>query len=66
MTHCFKALKSSIAVFKSNYTIYGENIRYIEQLLFLYKTEDKGISLEQFCINNGINYRAIDITRSAK
>ena len=31
-----------------------------EQLLFLYKTEGKGISLEQFCINNGINYRAFD------
>ena len=31
-----------------------------EQPLFLYKTEGKGISLEQFCINNGINYRALD------
>ena len=31
-----------------------------EQPLFLYKTEGKGISLEQFCINNGINYRAFD------
>ena len=31
-----------------------------EQLLFLYKTEGKGISLEQFCINNGINYHVFD------
>jgi len=31
-----------------------------EKLLFLYKTEGKGISLEQFCINNGINYRAFN------
>ncbi len=28
-----------------------------EQLLFLYKTEGKGISNEQFCIKKGINYR---------
>ena len=31
-----------------------------EQLLFLYKTEGKGIILEQCCFNNGINYRAFD------
>ena len=31
-----------------------------EKLLFLYKTEGKGISLEQFCINNGVNYRVFD------
>lgn len=37
-----------------------ERISDFEQLLFHYKTEDKGISLEQFSINNGINYRAFD------
>ena len=31
-----------------------------ERLFLLYKTEDKGIILEQFCINNGINYRTFD------
>ena len=31
-----------------------------EKRLFLYKTDGKGISLEQFCINNGINYRVFD------
>ena len=31
-----------------------------EKLLFLYKTEGKGISLEQYCINNRINYRISD------
>ena len=31
-----------------------------EKLLFLYKTEGKGISLEQFCINNGVIYRVFD------
>ena len=31
-----------------------------EQLLFLYKTEGKGISLEQCCTNRDINYRVFD------
>ena len=31
-----------------------------EQLFFLYKTEGNGNSLEQFCINNEINYHSFD------
>ena len=31
-----------------------------EELHFLYKAEGKGFSLEQYCINNEINYRTFD------
>ncbi len=28
------------------------------KLLFLYKTEGKNMSIQTFCVNNGVNYRA--------
>ena len=31
-----------------------------EKLLFLYKTEGKNMSIQTFCINSGVNYRAFD------
>lgn len=37
-----------------------ESTTDFEKLLFLYKTEDKNMSIESFCVNNGINYRAFD------
>lgn len=37
-----------------------------EQLLFLYKTEGKGISLEQYNINNGVIAPLTDGTTSCK
>jgi|WetSurMetagenome_2_1015567.scaffolds.fasta_scaffold1145787_1 hypothetical protein len=37
-----------------------ESTTDFEKLLFLYKTEGKNMSIESFCINNGINYRSFD------
>ena len=37
-----------------------ESTTDFEKLLFLYKTEGKNMSIESFCINNGVNYRAFD------
>jgi len=37
-----------------------ESTEEFEKLLFLYKTEGKNMSIETFCIHNGINYRAFD------
>ena len=31
-----------------------------EKLLFLYKTEGKNMSIQTFCVNSGVNYRAFD------
>jgi hypothetical protein len=31
-----------------------------EKLLFLYKTEGKNMSIQTFCVNSGLNYRAFD------
>ncbi|MCO6026538.1 hypothetical protein NG821_11955 [Prevotella cerevisiae] len=32
----------------------------LEKLLFLYKTEGKNMSIQTFCVNSGLNYRAFD------
>ncbi|WP_278372239.1 hypothetical protein [Segatella bryantii] len=37
-----------------------ESTEEFEKLLFLYKTEGKNMSIETFCVHNGINYRAFD------
>jgi hypothetical protein len=31
------------------------SIADFEKLLFLYKTEDKSMSIQTFCVNNGVN-----------
>lgn len=37
-----------------------ESTTDFEKLLFLYKTEGKNMSIESFCVNNGVNYRSFD------
>ena len=37
-----------------------ESITDFEKLLFLYKTEGHNKTIESFCMNNGVNYRAFD------
>ncbi len=37
-----------------------ESTTDFEKLLFLYKTEGKHMSIETFCVHNGINYKAFD------
>ena len=43
-----------------------ERTKNFEQLLFLYKMESKGISLEQYNINNGVIAPVTDGTTSGK
>lgn len=43
-----------------------ESTSFFEQLLFLYKMEDKGISLEQYNINNGVIAPLTDGSTSGK
>lgn len=37
-----------------------ESTTDFEKLLFLYKTEGRNMTIESFCINNGVNYRTFD------
>ena len=37
-----------------------ESITDFEKLLFLYKTEGRNMTMESFCMNNGVNYGAFD------
>src|SRR5574344_1488596 len=37
-----------------------ESTTDFEKLLFLYKTEGRNMTIESFCISNGVNYRAFD------
>lgn len=37
-----------------------ESTTDFEKLLFLYKTEGRNITIESFCVSNGVNYQAFD------
>ena len=37
-----------------------ESTTDFEKLLFLYKTEGKNMSIESFCVHNGVSYRSFD------